>query len=136
MKMDVSSFDSTKVEKRSTTRESTTAARRSHLTKPATKCSNSCVTVTALNDQLEVRGGPPAMLPTATNSKPQTINLNVLSRCAQGNTLITHGKNSPPATSPIPNRPVPSVLSVGATLEKPPKPLDATAGNRNNCCQI
>ena len=102
------------------------AARRSHLLKPFTICTDSCVTVTALNDHLEVRGGPPEMLLAATDYRPQKINLKGSNRFARGNTMITHGKNSPPATSPVPKRSVSS-----DTMEKPPKLQDAITGNLN-----
>ncbi|XP_038577230.1 tubulin polyglutamylase TTLL4 [Micropterus salmoides] len=131
-----SSHDSTKVEIRSTTRETTTPARRSHSAKPATKGSetqNSCSIKTVLNNQLLVRGGPQAVVATTNNSKPQTIaslDLNKQapqSRCPPGSTLSTCRRISPPAASPFPNGPMPTILSasVSATQDKKPTPLDA-----------
>ncbi len=133
---DASSLDSTKVETRSTSRETTTT-RRSHSAKPATKCSqtqNSCTTPTALNNQLLVRGGPPTVVVATTNSKPQTIaslDLNKQapeSQCSPVSTLSTCRRISPPAASPFPNGPMPRVLSasISATQEKQP-----ITGNQN-----
>ncbi|XP_037644936.1 tubulin polyglutamylase TTLL4 isoform X1 [Sebastes umbrosus] len=121
---DASSTDSTNIEVgRSTTRETTTT-RRSHSAN-ATKCSqtqNSCTTVTALNNQLVVRGGPPA---TTTNSKTQTIASVELkqapeSQCPPESTLSTCKRTSPPAASPSPNGPMPTVLSANVSAT----PLD------------
>lgn len=132
MGKDASSLDSTKVEKGSTIREATTTTRRIHSATPATKCSrteNSCSTATALNSQLLIRGGPPAVVVATTNNKPQTTDLNKQCRFPPGNTLLSKcSKSSPPATSPVPNGPMPSVLSANVTLEKPPTPLDAITG--------
>lgn len=134
---DASTLDSTKVEIRST--RETTTTRRSHSAKPATKCSqtqNSCTTITALNNQLLIRGGPPAVVTATTNSKPQTIasvDLNkqaLESQCPPGSTLSTCRRMCPPAGSPDPNGPMPTVLSasVSATQGKQPTPLDAITG--------
>lgn len=124
---DVSGLDSTKVEIRSTMRETT---RRSHSAKLATRCSqtqNSCPATTALNDQLLVRGGPPAVMAT-TNGKPQTItSLNLNKQALEslgppGSSFPTCRRISPPAASPSPNGPMPSVpsASVSATQETQP----------------
>lgn len=121
---DASSLDCTKVEKGSTIREATTTTRRTE---------NSCSTATALNNQLLIRGGPPAVVVATTNNKPQTTDLNKQSRCPPGNALLSKcSKSSPPETSPVPNGPMPSVLSASVTQEKPPTPLDAITGNQND----
>lgn len=111
---------STKVEIRSTTKETTATTRRSHSAKLATKCSqthNSCATATALDNQLLVRGGPPAV------NKPI--------QCPPGNTLSTCRRSGPPVASPPPNGRSPSVLSASgsATQEKQPTLLDDITGN-------
>ncbi|XP_051259544.1 tubulin polyglutamylase TTLL4 isoform X2 [Dicentrarchus labrax] len=136
---DASCFDSTKAEIKSTTRETTTT-RRSHSAKPAARCSqtqSSCTTVTALNSQLLVRGGPPAVVVATTISKPQTMASLDLSnkqapesQCPPGSTLSTCRKVCPPVASPIPDGPMPSVLSasVSATQEKQPTPPEAVTG--------
>ncbi|XP_073330013.1 tubulin monoglutamylase TTLL4 [Pagrus major] len=130
---DASSCDSTKVEIRSTTRETTTTTRRSHSAKLATKCSqthNSCTTTTALNNQLLVRGGPPAVVVATTNRRPHTTaspDLNKPIQCPlEKNTLSTCRRSGPPVASPSPNGPTPSVFSasVSATQEKQPTLLD------------
>ncbi|XP_049904584.1 tubulin polyglutamylase TTLL4 isoform X1 [Epinephelus moara] len=129
---DASSLDSTAVGTRSTSGETTTTTtRRSHSAKQPTKCSqtqNSCTTVTALNNQLVVRGGPPA----TTNSKPQTVAPLDLkqapaNQCLPGRTLSTCKRISPPAVSPFPHGPMPNVhiANVSATQEKQDTPLDA-----------
>ena len=117
---DASNCGSTKVEIRSTTKEMTTTTRRSHSAKLATKCSqtlNSCATTTALDNQLLVRGGPPAV------NKPI--------QCPPGNTLSTCRRSSPPVASPLPNGRTPSVLSASgsATQEKQPTLPDDITGN-------
>lgn len=133
---DSSSLASTTVEIRSTRETTTTTTRRSHSAKQATKCSqtqNGCATITASENQLLVRGGPPALAAATTSSKPQTIasldqNKQALeSQYPPGSTLPTCRQSSPPPASPFPNGPVPSVLSasVSATQEKQPTPLDA-----------
>ncbi|XP_078118668.1 tubulin monoglutamylase TTLL4 [Sander vitreus] len=130
---DASSTDSTKVEIRSTRRETTTT-RRSHSARTTECCQtqNGCTTITALDNQLVVRGGPPAVVAATANSKPQTIaSLDLKqapeSQCPPGSTLSTRRRISPPAASPFPNGPMPTVLSanVSATQEKQPTLLDA-----------
>lgn len=139
MGKDASHLDSTKAEIRSTTRENTTT-RRSHSAKLAMKCSqkqNHCTTISALNNQLLVRGSPPAVVVATTNGKPQTtasVDPNkqpTESQCPPGSTLSTCRKSSLPAASPFPNGPMPSVLSarVSATEEKQSTSPDATTGN-------
>nr|XP_046259954.1 tubulin polyglutamylase TTLL4 isoform X2 [Scatophagus argus] len=119
------SLDSTKVEARSTTRETTTT-RRSHSAKLVTNCSqtqSSC-------DQLLVRGAPPAVVVATTSNKPQTNgspDINKKNHCPPVSNLSTSRKNGPPVASPFSNASLPSVLSVNATPEKQPKPLDATS---------
>ncbi|KAF3843463.1 hypothetical protein F7725_002312 [Dissostichus mawsoni] len=89
---------------------------------------NSC-TITALNKELRVIGGPPA----TTNCKPKTvvsIDLNKQapdSQCPQERSLSTCGRISPAAASPFPNSPTPTVLSanVSATQEQQPSPPNA-----------
>lgn len=137
---DASSTDSTKVEIRSTRRETTTT-RRSHSARTTECCQtqNGCTTITALDNQLVVRGGPPAVVAAATaNGKPQTIaSLDLKqapeSQCPPGSTLSARRRISPPAASPFPNGPMPTVLSanVSATQEKQPTLLDAFTGNQN-----
>ncbi|XP_035860124.1 tubulin polyglutamylase TTLL4 isoform X2 [Sander lucioperca] len=121
---DASSTDSTKVEIRSTRRETTTT-RRSHSARTTECCQtqNGCTTITALDNQLVVRGA---------NGKPQTIaSLDLKqapeSQCPPGSTLSARRRISPPAASPFPNGPMPTVLSanVSATQEKQPTLLDA-----------
>lgn len=136
MGKDASSFDSTKVAIKSTTREPTTA-RRSHSAKPATKCSqtqSSCTTVAALNNQLLVRGGPPAVVAAASNSKPHKIaSLDINkqapeSQCPPGSTVSTCRRVSPPAASPFPNGPMPTVFSASVSANQE----DAITGNQND----
>lgn len=126
----------TKVEKRSTTRETATITNRSHSAKRATKCSqtqNSTTTTTAFNNHLLVRGGPPAVVVASKNSKSQataSVDSNKQapeSQCSTGATLLTFSKSSSPAAGPFPNGPTPSVLSasVSAIQEQQPAPLDA-----------
>lgn len=103
---DASSLDSTKVEKRRTTRE------------------NSCSAVTVSNHHLVMRGGPPTVAIATTNTRQR--------HCPPGNTLSTYGESSPPATSPVPNGPMQSVLSASVPQGKPPSPQGAITGNRNN----
>ncbi|CAK6973175.1 tubulin polyglutamylase TTLL4 [Scomber scombrus] len=132
---DASSLNTTKAEIRSTTRETTT--KRSHSAKPATKSiqtQNSCTEISALNNLLLVRGSPPAVVAAASQSKPQTtasldINKQVPeSQCPPGSTLSTCGRTSPPAASPCPNGPTPTVLSasVSATQVEESTTLDDT----------
>ncbi|XP_033984616.1 tubulin polyglutamylase TTLL4 isoform X1 [Trematomus bernacchii] len=125
---DASSTKDTKVEKRST--GETTTMRRSHSAKSkiCSETQNSC-TITALNKELRVIGGPPA----TTNCKPKTvvsIDLNKQatdSQCPQERSLSTCGRISPAAASPFPNSPTPTVLSanVRATQEQQPSPPNA-----------
>lgn len=103
---DASSLDSTKVEKRRTTRE------------------KSCSAVTVSNHHLVMRGGPPTVAIATTNTKQR--------HCPPGNTLSTYRESSPPATSPVPNGPMQSVLSASVPQDKPPSPQGAITGNRNN----
>ncbi|GLD56657.1 tubulin polyglutamylase TTLL4 [Lates japonicus] len=128
-----SSLDSTKVEIRSTAGETTT--RRCHSAKPATKCTptqNSCTLIADLNNPLQVRGGPPALLAETTNSKPQTIASRDVNKqppenqYPPGSTLSTCRRISPPEVSPIPKGPMPTVLSASAsaTQEQQPTPRD------------
>ncbi|XP_070832198.1 tubulin monoglutamylase TTLL4 [Chaetodon trifascialis] len=135
---DASRLYSTKADIRSTTRgttTTTTTTKRSHSAK-LTKCNqtqNSCTTIHALNNQLLVRGSPPAVVVAATNSKPQTtasIDPNIQAsegQCPLGSTLSACRKSSLPAESPLPNGPVPSVLgaSVSASEEEQSTSLDA-----------
>ncbi|KAI3356017.1 hypothetical protein L3Q82_017287 [Scortum barcoo] len=68
---DASSLDSANLETRSTTRETATTAttRRSRSAKQTTKC-NGCLTAPALNEQLVVRGGPPALIEDRNKQRP------------------------------------------------------------------
>ncbi|XP_040913177.1 tubulin polyglutamylase TTLL4 isoform X2 [Toxotes jaculatrix] len=125
---DASSFDSTKVEIRSTVRQ-TTATRRCHSAKQATKCGqrqNSCAITTDLNNQLQVRGGPPVVLAATAKSKAQTLaSLDVNKQAPEsqyslGSTLSTCRRTCPPEVCPPPNNPMPTVLSasVSATQDQ------------------
>nr|XP_020512789.2 tubulin polyglutamylase TTLL4 [Labrus bergylta] len=118
------SLDSTKVEKRSTT-----TMRRIQSAKAATKCSrtqNGCTEMTASNNQLLVRGGPPAVLSAATINRPKTTATLDLKREAPesqrpaGNASSTCRRSSP--TAVCQNGFMPTVLS--ATQEKLPTPMD------------
>ncbi|CAJ1079024.1 tubulin polyglutamylase TTLL4 isoform X1 [Xyrichtys novacula] len=124
---DASSFDSTKVETRSTT-----ATRRIYSAKTARKCiqrPNSSTKMTFFNNQLLVRGGPPPLMTNGKSQTTATLNLNKQAaegQCRPRSTLSTCRRNSSPAVSPCPNGPTPTVLSasVCATQEKQPTPMD------------
>ncbi|XP_054471592.1 tubulin polyglutamylase TTLL4 [Anoplopoma fimbria] len=118
LKKVTSSSDSTKVE------ETTTAARRRSHSARAPKCrqaQNSTTTISALTNQLVVRGRPLTALPATTNGKLQTsasldLNKQLLeSQCPPGSTLSTCRRISLPEASPFPNGPMPTVLSANVS---------------------
>lgn len=120
MGKDASSLDSTKVERRSTTREAPTTTRRSHSARTAAKCSrteNGCSAVPASNVQLLIRGGPPAVVGDTGKQS------------AAATTVSTCRKSSRQATNHSPNGLMPSVLSASVTQEKPATSLGAVTGN-------
>uniref|UniRef100_A0A3Q3F0E1 Tubulin tyrosine ligase-like family, member 4 n=1 Tax=Labrus bergylta TaxID=56723 RepID=A0A3Q3F0E1_9LABR len=110
--------------------------RRIQSAKAATKCSrtqNGCTEMTASNNQLLVRGGPPAVLSAATINRPKTTATLDLKREAPesqrpaGNASSTCRRSSP--TAVCQNGFMPTVLS--ATQEKLPTPMDESTGNQN-----
>lgn len=108
-----------------------TTIRRSHSAKPAAKCSqteNSCLTVSPLDSQLLIQGGPPTVVVPASNKKPPT-DRKKQSRCSSGNTL-SRCRKSPLTASPTPNGCMQGALS--ASQEVPPAPLFASTGNQND----
>ncbi|XP_026151395.1 tubulin monoglutamylase TTLL4 isoform X2 [Mastacembelus armatus] len=137
---DASGLDCTKVER--STRA--TIARRSHSAKSETKCSHtqgSCTAITTSNNHLIVIGGPPAVLGSTTNTKPQSAKpLSVTKQapeivCPLGSTLSTCRRTSPPAATHSPNGPMTTVhsASVSATQEQQPTLPDVIPGTLVGC---
>ncbi|KAK2840228.1 hypothetical protein Q5P01_013968 [Channa striata] len=132
------SLDGTKVEIRST-REMTSRGK-CHSANPAAKFSqgqNSCPSKAALRNHLIVSGGPPPVLAADANSKSQpTSSLNG-NKQTQGSQRAlrsapsTCRRVSPPAASPFPNGPMPSVTS--ASQEPQLKPPNVIPGSLVGC---
>lgn len=118
------SFDSTKLDKRSTRRDDPAAARTSVSVKQATKCSvteTRCSTGTTQKDQLLLIGLPPPVLRADPKKKVHAVDLMQIP-CSQVNTYSA----SSPAASPSPNGLMPCVL--GISHKEPSTLLDVVAG--------
>ncbi|XP_032371284.1 tubulin monoglutamylase TTLL4 [Etheostoma spectabile] len=117
---DASSTASTKVEIR---RETTSRRSHSARTTESSQTQNGCTTITALDNQLIVRGA---------NCKPQTTALLDLKQAPESarppeSTLSPRRRLSPPTANPFLIGPMPTVLraSVSATQDNQPTLLDA-----------
>ncbi|KAK5890069.1 hypothetical protein CesoFtcFv8_013636 [Champsocephalus esox] len=125
---DASSTKDTQVEKRSTGETTTVRWSHSAKSKICSQTQNSC-TISALNKELRVIGGPPA----TTNCKSKTvvsIDLNKQAadrQCPQERSVSACRRIGPAAASPFPNSSTPTVLSanVRATQEQQPAPQNA-----------
>ncbi|KAG7503946.1 tubulin polyglutamylase TTLL4 isoform X1 [Solea senegalensis] len=135
LRRDAPSPVSTKLQKRSTTRETTTS-RRCHSAKLAKKSSrflNGRTILTDSRSHLQVRGRPPAVLAATVNSKPQILASLDTSKQSQDEPESTSSIRGgvappPPEVKPFPNSPMPIVLSarINASQEQQPVVIPGT----------